>query len=405
MAHDKIVTMFNTVAQAEGAKRSLLKAGFPDSDIDILSGERLESEGHAVRHPGLWQRLFGDTVDDEQAGVYDDALESGGVVLSLRADEDQLPRALTILDAHDSVDFSRRNNPDYTDTTGSVSDAAPSTNPIFTGERDDVLTASQGAASPTGNESRPLRTSLTGDESEEEVLRLAEEQLEVGKRLVSEGSTRVRRYTVTDEVSEQISLREQHADIFRRSINEPAHVGDVDWSEKTVEVAETHEQPVINKTAQVKEEVVVRTDANERVETVSDTVRRQEVDIDHTAPETLASDVATTGTDTTDLNTTGRSATGLGAAAAETSVSGVNTTGAGAADLGTPGAGTAGLGATGGVRSDDEASTVPGVARQDQPGVTSGSDVTGNKKESFTDKVGDKVEEVKDKFSDKDKPR
>lgn len=397
MAHDKIVTMFNTLAQAEGAKRSLLKAGFPDSEIDILSGERLQEEGHAVRHPGLWQRLFGDTVDDEQAAVYDDALESGGVVLSLRADEDQLPRALTILDAHDSVDMSRRNNPDYTDTSGAVSDMPPSTDPIFTGEGNDDLTASQDA-SLTGSETQPIRTALTGDESEEEVLRLAEEQLEVGKRLVSEGSTRVRRYTVTDEVTEQISLREQHADIFRRSINEPAQVGDVDWSEKTVEVAETHEQPVINKTAQVTEEVVVRTDANERVETVSDTVRRQEVDIDHTAPDTLETDLDTTRAAGTTGVTSAAGVTGATDVSGTTGVAGT----AGAA--GTTGA-AGNTGAAGGVYADDNALSVPGVASEDQTGVSSGSGVTRGKEEGFADKVGDKVDEMKDKFSDKDKPR
>ncbi|MBA2813977.1 YsnF/AvaK domain-containing protein [Candidatus Pantoea persica] len=48
------------------------------------------------------------------------------------------------------------------------------------------------------------------------MLRLVEERLEVGKSLVSECTTRVRRYTVTDQVSEDISLREQHADIFHR---------------------------------------------------------------------------------------------------------------------------------------------------------------------------------------------
>lgn len=67
-----------------------------------------------------------------------------------------------------------------------------------------------------------MRASLTGDESEEDILRLAEERLEVGKRLVSEGSTRVRRYTVTDEVTENISLHEQHADIFRRPLMKTA---------------------------------------------------------------------------------------------------------------------------------------------------------------------------------------
>lgn len=268
MAHEKIVTMFSNTADAEGAKRSLLKAGFDDSDIDVISGDRLNKEEHEARHPGLWQRLFGDTVDEEQAEVYEDALRTGGVVLTLRADEEQLPRALSIIDAHDSGNMQQYGEPGLRNDTDIQSSAGVPTDELYTGE-----------VQPTGV--TPVRTSLTGDETEEEVLRLAEERLEVGKRLVSEGSTRVRRYTVTDDVSKEVSLHEQHADIFRRPLTQHASPDDVDWSEKTVEVAETHELPVINKTVQVKEEVVVRTDQSERVETVNDSVRRQEVDIDH----------------------------------------------------------------------------------------------------------------------------
>ncbi|MDT0177662.1 YsnF/AvaK domain-containing protein [Enterobacter sp. BRE11] len=278
MAHEKIVTMFSTLAQAEGAKRSLIKAGFAEHDIDVISGERLKSEGHEARHPGFWQRLFGNTLDEEQSGVYEDAINSGSVVLTLRAEEEKLPRAYSILDAHD---------------TGEL----PAGNGLA---QDDGYTVST-AQSTTGVNSvadsgltQPVRTSLTGDESEEEVLRLAEERLEVGKRLVSEGTTRVRRYTVTDQVSENISLQEQHADIFRRSTSDLAAADNVDWEDKTIEVAETHEQPVINKTAHIKEEVVVRTDQSEHVENITDSVRRQEVDIDR-ADSHLAKDAPLTG--------------------------------------------------------------------------------------------------------------
>lgn len=260
MAHEKIVTLFDSATQAEAAKRNLIKAGFPDRDISLISGERLKSEGKAIRHPSIWQRLFGDTVDREYADVYSEAMESGGVLLSLRAQEDDVAKAMTILYSHDSVDVPSRVR---RDAAGSRDN--PQLNREFAGET---------------NDKEAIRTSLTGDESEDEILRLAQEKLEVGKRLVSEGSTRVRRYVVTDRVSEDVSLHEQHADIFRRAIDEPAYLGDIDWSEKTIEVAESHEQPVINKTARVTEEVVVRKDTNQRVETVSDTVRRQEVDID-----------------------------------------------------------------------------------------------------------------------------
>ncbi|MFV9669029.1 YsnF/AvaK domain-containing protein [Pantoea sp. KXB25] len=266
MAQEKIVTLFDSAQQAEAAKRNLVKAGFSDRDISLISGERLEQEGHSVRHPSLWQRLFGHTVDQDQADVYTRAMDKGGVVLTIRTEEEKLARAMTILHSHDSVDVPSR-------MQSSVENGArapgidPTAGKQFAGETSD-------------RQAEPRRASLTGDESEADILRLAEEQVEVGKRLVSEGSTRVRRYTVTDTVSEDISLHEQHADIFRRSVNEPALAGEVDWSEKTVEVAETHEQPVINKTTHVKEEVVVRTDGSDRTETINDTVRRQEVDID-----------------------------------------------------------------------------------------------------------------------------
>lgn len=284
MARETIVTMFSNISLAEGAKRNLIKAGFLDDDIDIISGERLRTEGHEARHPGFWQRLFGNTLEEDQAEVYEDAMRTGGVVLSLRADEDELPRALGILDAHEELTERSAALPD---------DYAP----------DDGLTApasgtlqENGAIDPLQTDSAhrgTARTALTGDESDENVLRLAEERLEVGKRLVSEGSTRVRRYTVTDRVSENVSLHEQHAEIFRRPVNETGSPDQVDWSEKTVEVEETHEQPVVNKTAQIIEEVVLRKEASDRVETINDSVRRQEVDIDHARADHLNADPVT----------------------------------------------------------------------------------------------------------------
>ena len=40
MAHEKIVTLFDSAIQAEAAKRNLVKAGFSDRDISLISGER-----------------------------------------------------------------------------------------------------------------------------------------------------------------------------------------------------------------------------------------------------------------------------------------------------------------------------------------------------------------------------
>ena len=51
------------------------------------------------------------------------------------------------------------------------------------------------------------------------------------------------------------------------------------FEEPTVEVRETEEVPVVEKTARVVEEVTVRKKETERTETVRDTVRRDEVKV------------------------------------------------------------------------------------------------------------------------------
>ena len=54
--------------------------------------------------------------------------------------------------------------------------------------------------------------------------------------------------------------------------------GDV-LTEVAVEVVETAEVPVVGKRARLREEVVVRTERAQRIETVRATVRRDEVEI------------------------------------------------------------------------------------------------------------------------------
>ena len=78
-----------------------------------------------------------------------------------------------------------------------------------------------------------------------------------------------------------MTLHEEHADVMRRAITDPAYVGDIDWADKTVVVTETAERPVVNKVARIAEEVVVRRAASDRVEKVADTVRRQQVEVGH----------------------------------------------------------------------------------------------------------------------------
>jgi uncharacterized protein (TIGR02271 family) len=103
------------------------------------------------------------------------------------------------------------------------------------------------------------------------------------KREVGRGSVRVRSYVVEQPVQEQVHLREERVHVERRPVDRPADiaVGTAEpFRERTIEVTATAEEPVVGKEARVKEEIVVSKDAEERTETVSDTVRRTEVEVD-----------------------------------------------------------------------------------------------------------------------------
>ena len=113
---------------------------------------------------------------------------------------------------------------------------------------------------------------------------LAEEILTVGTRKVSTGTTRIRRYVVETPVEKQVNLVRERVVVERRRPVTDKASGEM-LTELTVEVTETDEVPVVGKTVRLKEEVVVRTERTEHVETVRDTVRQDEVEIEHALPD------------------------------------------------------------------------------------------------------------------------
>jgi uncharacterized protein (TIGR02271 family) len=110
------------------------------------------------------------------------------------------------------------------------------------------------------------------------VIPLGEEVLEVGKRTENRGTARIRRYVVETPVERQVSLQSERVVVERRRPVHDEVTGEV-LTEVTVEVVETAEVPVVAKRARLREEVVVRTERTQRVETVRETVRRDEVEI------------------------------------------------------------------------------------------------------------------------------
>jgi uncharacterized protein (TIGR02271 family) len=81
-------------------------------------------------------------------------------------------------------------------------------------------------------------------------------------------------------VEQQVTLHDERVEIERRRPADQRAADAGAFEERVVEVHESTEEPVVNKTAAVAEEVVVRREATERRETVRDTVRKEDVEID-----------------------------------------------------------------------------------------------------------------------------
>ena len=124
----------------------------------------------------------------------------------------------------------------------------------------------------------PVQSAVERDA--EEFIKLYEERLEVGKREVSHGRLRVRSYVVETPVDEQVSLRTESVQVDRRPVDRQVSATDALFQDRTIELEEFAEEAVVSKQARVVEEISLRKEASERVESIHDTVRHTEVEID-----------------------------------------------------------------------------------------------------------------------------
>ena len=270
MTQETIVAAFDSAVQAQDAARAVEAAGVPAANISQHAGTSAAATTTSDLTPahkerGFWARLFGEDDDEDYVhgsttlrdhSVYDTTMAGGGSVLSVRIDnvERDGDRILSIIDSYGPIDIEERAT-SYA-TTGTVGTA-------------------------------PVTSGTTGDT---QTIQLAEEALVVGKRVVNRGTTRIRRYVVETPVSEDVSLRQENVSIERRAVAGTGTVGADAFTDRTIEVTEMNEEAVVGKTANIVEEVVVRKDVSDRVETVRDTVRREELKVEKT------DDLATGGT-------------------------------------------------------------------------------------------------------------
>jgi uncharacterized protein (TIGR02271 family) len=227
---------------------------------------------------GMTGALVDAGVDEKDAHAYAEGVRRGGALVTVRASDADVDRIVDILDDEGTVNFDEREN-----TWRSEGWAG-----------DSATTATATAA--TGQTGITDRASMASNATDE-VIPIAEEELHVGKREVNRGRVRLHSRIVERPVQEQVSLREERVEVQRRPVSGTTQAGTISgdpFQERTIEVEERAEEAVVSKEARVVEEVVVRKEADQRTETVSDTVRRTEVDVEDERG-TAASRTGTTG--------------------------------------------------------------------------------------------------------------
>jgi len=271
MAYETLVAVFDTPEHANAAIEALKTGGFHDDDISLFDKNRLMagkgSISKDVKEAGLWHRLFGSDLYRHEAAVFGQTVEGGGTVLSLRVLDSEVAHATGILDLHKPIDVQDRA-------------VAKGIAPAAT-----VISAAKAIAAEAPID-LPQRVAVTPAvaATHNDVLRLAEEQMEVGKRMVETGATRVRRFTIERDVSADVTLHEEHAEVLRRAISEPVKLSDLDWSDREIEVVETAERALVNKTARIVEEVGLKKVGTDHIETVHEKLRRQQAEVQRVDP-------------------------------------------------------------------------------------------------------------------------
>jgi uncharacterized protein (TIGR02271 family) len=245
-----IVAVYPSRAEAEGACRELRSAGIPDNHVRLSGSQAGGADsdmftGTTGYQPSMWDWLFGSSVPDGDREIYQSRLMQGRTALSVLVDDAPSIAASTVEDILDRYD------------------------PL------DLRVENEGA----GMSAATLDSGSVDSDSgrrQERVIPLPEEELKVGKR-ATEQVRRVKTYVVEEPVEQDVTLHDERVTIERRPATTAAAGEPV---EREYEIREHHEEPMVGKRMRAGEELVVRREADDRTEHVSDTIRKTKADID-----------------------------------------------------------------------------------------------------------------------------
>lgn len=241
----------------------------------------LAGAGIGAAAGGLIGALVDAGIPENQAKVYAEGVNRGGTLVTVNTSDDMASKAADIMNSHHPIDVNRRAAEWQ---RGEVATDTMNAQPLQTENR---------MQAPA--EQRDLRDMDKRDikEGDTAVFPVIDEELRVGKREVDTGGVQVQSTMEEKPVEENVNLRREHVDVERHPVDRPASDADFNaFQEGTMEVREHSEEPIVEKRAHVVEEVEVHKDVNQEQQTVRDTVRHTDVDVNRLDTERQTRDMA-----------------------------------------------------------------------------------------------------------------
>lgn len=284
-----VVGVFDDYSHAQQAHDQLLSSGFSQDEVQLSPAADSSDARRAVLRDtertddqsdqgwslgSFFSSLFGSDTKDEHVDIYSEAVRRGSYLLSVDADSDERrDQAADILNQYDPVDVDERASQwraqgwsDYDRSAAPYDD-------------DEIARERNAYASPRSTQD--TMTNETGTMANEERIPVVEEQLKVGKRAVQSGGVRVFKRMTETPVQESVQLREEHVKVERHPVDQPASEANMSaFKEGEIELRETSEEAIVGKSARVVEEVVVGKEVSERTETINETLRRTDVEVE-----------------------------------------------------------------------------------------------------------------------------
>jgi len=229
-----VIALFNDRDEAMRAYNTLQTEGFAKADLDILTNDDKDDEPKLAN-----MRKY---VPAPDADVYLEGVRQGGTIITANVVESAVTRVAEIMSGFNMVNIKKR--------------------------------ASEWQIGSANN------YTLTEPGRNSNVLEVVEEELEVGKEEVERGRMRIYSVVKEREVETQVGLRDETITVKRRPVNRSVSLNQDLFKERSFEMVEVDEIAKVSKTARVVEEVFLDKEVVEKMETIRETLRRQDVEIE-----------------------------------------------------------------------------------------------------------------------------